>query len=315
MAARRLLRGFPSPFSLRVAALASALATALLAGCTAAPPPPPPNLANADAGNAAQWYRQAAAAGAKVLAIDPAQSLVAVTVRRGGPLARFGHDHVVASRDITGFAAPAAGRADFSFRLDQMTVDEAALRREANLDTQPSPEAIAGTRTNMLTRVLEAERFPLVILQARQLGGHLASQPLQLSITLHGVTRTLAAPARIDTTPGGLAASGTLQLRQSDFGITPMSVMGGAMTVQDTMELRYRIVALSVLADPRTGLPHLRAAGDPGVDDGGAPRRQVQPQLRAPPQDIKRAGRPFVRHQVVGLRRIQPRHDCRTQVG
>jgi polyisoprenoid-binding protein YceI len=214
------------------------LAAVLLAGCTAAPPPPP-NQPDTGAGDAAKWYRQAAASGTRVLSIDPAQSLVAVTVRRGGPLARFGHDHVVASHDIEGFAAPAAGRADFHFRLDRMTVDEAALRQVANLDTQPSVDAIAGTRTNMLTRVLEAERFPLVILQARQVAG----QPLALSITLHGVTRTVAAPARIDTTPAGLTASGTLQLRQSDFGIVPMSVMGGAMTVQDTMELRYRIVA------------------------------------------------------------------------
>ena len=210
------------------------LVAALLAGCAAPPPPTAP--AATDAG---EWYRQAAAAGGTVLAIDQAQSLIAVTVRRGGLLARLGHDHVVASRTITGFAAPAAGRADFSFRLDQMTVDEAALRREANLDTQPSEAAIAGTRTNMLTRVLEAERFPLVALHTQQLAG----QPLQLSITLHGVTRTVAAPARIDTTPDAVTATGTLQLRQSDFGITPMSVMGGAMTVQDTMELRYRIVA------------------------------------------------------------------------
>ena len=209
---------------------------ALLVACTAAPPSNPLDL---DASNTAQWYRQAAASGAMVLVIDPAQSEVVVTVRRGGALARFGHDHVVASRGSEGFAAPSAGRADFHFRLDQMTVDEAALRRAANLDTQPSADAIAGTRTNMLTRVLEAERFPLVVLAARQLAG----APLQLSITLHGVTRTVAAPTRIDTTPEGMVASGTLQLRQSDFGITPMSVMGGAMTVQDTLELRYRIVA------------------------------------------------------------------------
>jgi len=227
------------------------LAAVLLAGCIAAPPPNLANPVNLDAGNAALWYRQAAASGTTVLAIDPAQSLVVVTVRRGGALARFGHDHVVASRNVEGFAAPSAGRADFHFRLDQMTVDEAALRLAAKLDTQPSADAIAGTRTNMLTRVLEAERFPLVVLAVRQPGGqagdHLADrlveQPLQLSITLHGVTRTVAAPTRIDTTPQGVTASGTLQLRQSDFGITPMSVMGGAMTVQDTLELRYRIVA------------------------------------------------------------------------
>lgn len=227
----------PGSAPIRRGWLAGALLAAFLAGCTVAPPPP--TAVEPDAGNAAQWYRRAAQAGTKVFAIDPAQSLVTVTVRRGGALARFGHDHVVASRAITGFAAPAAGRADFQFRLDQMTVDEAVLRRAANLDTDPSADAIAGTRANMLTRVLEAERFPLVVLQARQVDGH----PLQLSITLHGVTRTVAAPARIDTTADGLSASGTLQLRQSDFGITPMSVMAGAMTVQDTMEVSYLIVA------------------------------------------------------------------------
>ena len=210
------------------------LVAALLAGCAA----PPPATAPAPL-DAAGWYRQAGAAGATVLAIDPTQSLIAVTVRRGGLLARLGHDHVVASHAITGFAAPVAGRADFSFRLDQMTVDEPALRREAGLDTQPSAAAVDGTRTNMLTRVLDAERFPLVALHAQQLAG----QPMQLTITLHGVTRTVAAPARIDATPDGVVATGSLVLRQSDFGITPMSVMGGAIAVQDALELHYRIVA------------------------------------------------------------------------
>jgi hypothetical protein len=220
------------------------LLATLLAGCAGAPPPAPAPAAAPTAApsadNAAAWYRQAAAAGENVMAIDPAQSLIAVTVRRGGPLARLGHDHVVASRAITGFAAPGQGRADFSFRLDQMTIDEPALRREAGLDTQPSDEAIAGTRANMLGRVLEAERFPQVALQARQTPGDPA---LRLTITLHGATRTVAVPARIEAGAGSVAASGALQLRQSDFGITPMSVMGGAMTVLDTLELRFRIVA------------------------------------------------------------------------
>jgi hypothetical protein len=214
------------------------LLAALLAGCAAAPPPAPVALPSSD--NAASWYRQAEAAGSKVLVIDPAQSLIAVTVRRGGPLARLGHDHVVASRGVSGFAAPAEGRADFSFRLDQMSVDEPALRHEANLETQPSAEAIAGTRANMLARVLEAERFPVVTLHAQQIKG---GQAFRLAITLHGVTREVLAPARIGSGAEGVTATGTLTLSQTDFGVTPMSIMGGAMTVLDPMELRFRIVA------------------------------------------------------------------------
>ena len=47
-------------------------------------------------------YRTAAASGTAVYAIDPGASLVAVTVRRGGLMARLGHDHVVASHTLTG---------------------------------------------------------------------------------------------------------------------------------------------------------------------------------------------------------------------
>jgi polyisoprenoid-binding protein YceI len=224
----------------RAAIARSLLLAALLTGCAGAPPPAPPTGPAPVADNAAGWYRQASAEGASIMTIDPAQSIIAVTVRRGGPLARLGHDHVVASHTITGFAAPDKGRADFSFRLDQMTVDEPALRREAGLDTEPSADAIASTRANMLGRVLEAGRFPLVALHAQQVPGDAA---LRLTVTLHGTTRTVTVPARIETGADSISASGAMQLRQSDYGITPMSVLGGAMTVLDPLELRFRIVA------------------------------------------------------------------------
>jgi len=223
--------------------LRALLVTVLLAACssqTTAPPPAAPS-SPAPAATAADWYRQAAARGARVYPIDSAASLITVVVRRGGPMARFGHDHVVAARALTGFAAPDAGRTDVQFRLDQMSVDEAALRSEAGFDTQPDADAIAGTRTNMLTRVLEAERYPMVLLHAERSAP--ASDAMRLSITLHGVTRTMEVPVRFDNGAGSVAASGSLALLQSDFGITPMSVLGGAIKVEDQLELRFHIVA------------------------------------------------------------------------
>ena len=214
---------------------------ALLASCASPPlrqpviPEPAPALAAED------WYRAAAAAGKPVYAVDGAQSLVAITVRRSGALARLGHDHVVASRTLAGFAAPDERRADLHFMLAEMSVDEPALRTEAGLDTQPSADAIEGTRTNMLTRVLEAERFPQVLLHVEPLAG--SSGVLRLSITLHGVTRSFDVPTVVERSESALTASGTLQLRQTDFGIVPMSLLGGAIAVRDDLALRFRIAA------------------------------------------------------------------------
>jgi hypothetical protein len=221
----------------------SLLSLLLLAGCAAEAPPTRP-VAALDTG--ASWYQKAAQAGKKVYKIDAQQSLITITVRRGGALARLGHDHVVASRSLEGFVAPDAGRADFHFKLDQLTVDEPALRLAAGLDTQPSNDAIAGTRANMLNRVLEAERYPVVMLHAERVGsaaGGAGVDMLRLTVTLHGVARSFDVPTTIERQKNALTASGELRMLQSAFGITPMSVMGGAMTVQDQMELKFRIVA------------------------------------------------------------------------
>jgi polyisoprenoid-binding protein YceI len=206
----------------------------LLAACSASLAPPAPTPADST-----PWYHQAAANGTPVYAVDPGASLVTIVVRRAGVLSRLGHDHVVASHNAAGFAAPGANRADLAFRLDQLTVDEASLRHEAGLTTEPTQEAIDGTRTNMLTKVLDAERFPVVRVHVDRAGGG----KLNAAITLHGVTRTVGIPATVGVDAGTITASGALSLRQTDFGITPLSVGGGLLSVDDTMELRFRIVA------------------------------------------------------------------------
>jgi polyisoprenoid-binding protein YceI len=203
-------------------------------------PTPTPTAAAAAAPTPTPTPAPASAHGAPLLHIDTTNSLIAVTVRRGGMLARLGHDHVVAAHNITGTVSPSQNRADFQFRLDELSVDEAPLRKIAGLDTQPSADAIAGTRHNMLSKVLDAERYPLVTIHAER---SMAGQPLQVAITLHGVTRTLAIPVTLHEENGSLKVQGTVTLRQSDFGIVPFSVMAGAMAVQDQMELRFDLNA------------------------------------------------------------------------
>ncbi|WP_230516330.1 MULTISPECIES: YceI family protein [unclassified Janthinobacterium] len=223
------------------------LACAALASCTPLPPAPAPASAPAPpaAMPAPAWQRQ----GVRLLHIAPDESLLTITVRRGGALARLGHDHVVASRSLQGVVAPAPGRAQLRFRLDEMSVDEASLRQAAGLTTTPSADAIAGTRHNMLVRVLEAERYPWVSIDARRTGN---KEVFDADITLHGVTRTVQLPVRVEQAADGrrLQASGSLLLKQSDFGIVPFAVLGGAMAVQDQMELAFRITARQDVSGP-----------------------------------------------------------------
>ena len=205
----------------------------LLSACSQAPTGPASSEPGPDA-------RQAAAApGAAAYAVDPGASFITVTVRRAGLMARLGHDHLVASHTLAGYVSPSADRADISFRADQMTVDEAQLLREAGITKQPSPEAVEGTRKNMLGPVLETQRYPLIMLHATRL----ADGRPRVAVTLHGVTRQLDLPATVQVDAAQVSASGALRLKQSDFGITPFSVGGGLLSVQDELEVRYNIVA------------------------------------------------------------------------
>lgn len=187
------------------------------------------------------YYHGLVAQGTPVYRVDPAGSLLVMEVRRGGSLARLGHDHVVASRDVAGYLAPDAGRADFLVPLDALVVDEPALRAEAGFDTQPSAAAIEGTRRNMLDKVLEAERYPAALIAVSSGLAGAGPQPFQLTVTLHGTKVTVEAVAQVEKGQTEVTVTGTAVVDQSRFGITPFAVLGGALAVQDRVDVRFRI--------------------------------------------------------------------------
>jgi hypothetical protein len=186
-----------------------------------------------------QAYRRAAAAGTLVYRVDAAASLVTIDVRRAGSLARLGHDHVVAAHDVHGYVLPDTRQADLYVALERLVVDEPDLRAAAGFTTEISQEAITATRRNMLDKVLEAERYPFALIHV----GRVGERVLDASITLHGVTREVQIPVEVASEPGIVAVSGQFAFAQSDFGIVPLSILGGAIQVQDQVDVRFRIRA------------------------------------------------------------------------
>ncbi len=221
---------------------AAALLALLLAACAPQVVRGPEAVRGPPAGFPEGDYRRLAAEGRPVFRIDSARSLIVIEVHRAGSLSRVGHDHVIASHDVQGYAAPDDGRSDLYLRLDDLAVDEPELRAEAKLETHPSPEDISGTRRNMLN-AFQAEQFPFALVHIARTG---ADAPLEVAISLHGVTRTVEAPAQVRVIGDELAVTGRMALRQTDFGIKPLSVLGGALQVQDEVELRYSIRARRV---------------------------------------------------------------------
>ena len=218
-------------------------AVVLTAACAPLPAPLVPAEQRPPADFPEASYLQAAARGRTVFRIEPERSLVVIQAYRGGPLARLGHDHVIASRDARGYVELEAGRADLYVPLERLVVDEAALRVEAGFDTQPTDADIAGTRRNMQEKVLATDRFPFALIHVGGIETDANGTKLDVEISLHGATRTLRIPAKIDAGAGQLNVSGSLSLNQTDFGITPFSVLGGVIQVLDRVDLRFRIRA------------------------------------------------------------------------
>lgn len=226
----------------------------ILAGCGAPklrqPPPPSQVAAQSHASPSGRTYR-----------VDETQSELRILVYRAGPLARFGHNHVIVNRAVGGTVsltvasatATAAAGSTFSLSVPvaAFMVDEPQARREEGLDfaAEIADDARVGTLHNMQSSaVLDAEEFPVITLSGVGVAASSGvADPGRMSaavtISVAGHESTVEVPFALQVDAGRLAATGTLQMRQSALGLTPYSLLLGALQVQDTMTIKFKIVA------------------------------------------------------------------------
>jgi YceI-like domain len=185
----------------------------------------------------------------KTYRIDETQSELRVLVYRAGPLARLGHNHVVVNRSLQGAAKAAGGRSGFWLNVPAkgFVVDDAQARREEGADfaADVPDDAKAGTLEHMLSAaVLDAGEFPEISVTG--ITGPPDAHPMVVAVTVRvaGHESTLQVPFTLDMDSGSLSASGSLELRQSALGLTPYSLMLGALQVQDALTVKFKIVAV-----------------------------------------------------------------------
>lgn len=216
-----------------------AMAALSLGACAPAPRPdagalPPPPAATASAG---QSY-------------EIVESDVTIRVYRDGPLARLGHNHVIASTGVTGrvvLAGPVSrSTLELSLPLDSLTVDEPVRRAAAGSDFPDNvPEADReGTRRNMLgPALLDAATFPAVHLASVAVAERDGILYVTTRADVAGNVREIVVPVALEIQGGTLVARGEFTVTHAELGLAPFGVAMGALRVRDDLQVAYRLVA------------------------------------------------------------------------
>lgn len=226
------------------------LAFFLLAGCGTAPTQPPSPAAPAVEPEVDTAY--ASVAGTRYR-IDPGNAAVTIKVFRDGPLKALGHNHIVTTQAVNGMVLIAdelaQSRADVWTAIESFVIDDEAERKRAGagFESVPTAEDIAGTRRNMFsTEALDAIAHPLARVSLEFIGVDAEVVRLTATVALAGGSTTLPINARFSRGDDVLTIDTEFDLDQRDLGITPFSVMGGALRVAPVVEVTFHARAMRV---------------------------------------------------------------------
>ncbi|MES0872642.1 YceI family protein [Sinimarinibacterium thermocellulolyticum] len=234
-------------------ARAALLAALLWLGACQTPVPRAPAAANgaAPALDLPARYRERHAAGATVYRVDPAASDVRIYVFRGGRAAGLGHNHVLSAPTFDGYVsldgeAAHTAQFDLRFAFEDLSIDDPALRAATggSFAGVRSEADIAGTRRNMLgERVLDVARHPDLRVHSLAVEGDWPMLVARIAVDWRGKRREYDVLVHVERDGEALRARGELVLRQTDFGIRPLAVLGGVIAVQDAVGVRFDLRA------------------------------------------------------------------------
>lgn len=193
---------------------------------------------------AASAWTAAARQGAGVLTIDAANSRVLIEVGKTGAFSFAGHSHEVLAPAVSGRVTFDPG--DWQHSAVSLQFDAGALKVTGKGDP---PSDIPKVQAVMLgDEVLDVKRFPTVAFQSRRVSATpktAASVDLVIEgdLTLHGRTRPETVRATAALEPDGMAVRGGFVIRQTDFGMQPVTAAGGTVRVKDEVDVQFVLKA------------------------------------------------------------------------
>lgn len=175
-------------------------------------------------------------------AIDTAASRFTVQAFASGLLSAFGHNPTIAIRDYHAEIELTPDTvANASLRVTVRTIGMEVVDEMKSDDRKKLEQA-------MYDQVLEASRFPVAVYESKQITIEKQnSDQWQVQVngelSFHSVTQNLSIDARVHNLGTMLRIAGEFPLRQSDYGIKPVSFAGGALRLKDELKFRFELVA------------------------------------------------------------------------
>lgn len=173
--------------------------------------------------------------------VDAAASRMLVNVDRSGLFSFAGHRHEVVAGGVEGRVVVVREdppRSSVSLRFPAAGLKVSGKGEPAE-DVPKVQSRMEGPD------VLDVARFADVLFRSTTVEGREAGGIWNLRVagelTLKGVTRSLVLPLRVSLEGDVLEASGQVVLKQTDFGIQPVSI-AGVVKVKNELGLDYKIV-------------------------------------------------------------------------
>ena len=186
---------------------------------------------------------QQSAQAATTYKVVPAQSKFTVYSKTLSPVAKLRHTRVQHTSGYSGnvvFSAPNKPQSvTMSVKSDSL---KTVVKDDLNTGT--------AKRVDDVTKrdILESSKYPNITFKSTAVGvkvgaGGTYTGTLKGNLSLHGVTRPVSVPISGKITPTQVTTKGAFTIKQSDYGITLISIMGGMLSAADPVTIDFNLVA------------------------------------------------------------------------
>jgi len=165
-------------------------------------------------------------------AIDVQRSTITIHVGKAGLLSAVGHEHWINAPIASGaFSESGTPHVEFTVQTAKMSV---------KADPKVDEKTQAQIQKDMEEMTLEPLKYPEISFRSTRADKAGEGQwKVEGTLALHGVSQ----PVTVIVKRSGESYTGRVAIKQTEFGIKPVSVAGGTIKVKNEIEVAFQIFA------------------------------------------------------------------------